>query len=178
MSLLVTAWPSAAELAFSNMKKIRLTRGLETIVDDDDFRALSVLKWYAQWNVDTRSFYACRHVGTTKEGKRPVERMSRVVVSAPTGMDVDHVNHNTLDNRKSNLRVVTRSQNSMNKSGPRADSHMGFRGVGKNKNRFRARIGVGGGASKNLRTFRTAKEAYAAYVRANAELYGEFGGHL
>lgn len=41
--------------------------------------------------------------------------MHRIVTNCPDDMVIDHINHNTFDNRKSNLRIVTISQNAMNK---------------------------------------------------------------
>lgn len=54
-------------------------------------------------------------------------------MNAPTGYEVDHVNHVTLDNRKSNLRTVTTSENAQNKKNVRTDSTSKITGVSWNK---------------------------------------------
>ena len=89
-------------------KKIKLTRGKYTIVDSDDYDYLNQWKWYVQVHRN-KYYYAMRRNGDKRM------RMHRVVNDTPKGMDTDHINHNTLDNRKSNLRTVTGSQNQMNR---------------------------------------------------------------
>ena len=94
------------------MKKIELTKGQFAMVDDDDFEELSKHKWWVG-----SGGYAAREVSLgTKDGKhlRKTVLMHRQILKAPDGMDVDHANHNKLDNRKSNIRLATRSQNKAN----------------------------------------------------------------
>jgi hypothetical protein len=50
-------------------------------------------------------------------------------MGAPKGMSIDHINHNTLDNRKANLRIVTHQQNNTNRNGAYSTSKTGIRGV-------------------------------------------------
>jgi hypothetical protein len=90
------------------MKKIKLTQGQFAKVDDEDYDWLNQWKWCAQYNPKTKSYYAVRSV---KEG---VKIMSRVIMGEPKGKLVDHEDHDTLNNKKNNLRVATRSQNGMN----------------------------------------------------------------
>ena len=87
------------------MKEIELTQGRVTLVDDKDYEWLSQHKWHFDR-------YAYRTVKAGKH-KRSV-RMHREILDAPKGMEVDHINGDKLDNRRSNLRVVTRSVNSRN----------------------------------------------------------------
>lgn len=74
----------------------------ETIIDAEDIDRVKNIKWKL-----SAGGYA---VNTPKKGKN--KNLSRLVLQVDTF--VDHINHNTLDNRKSNLRVVTKSQNQMN----------------------------------------------------------------
>lgn len=55
-------------------------------------------------------------------------RIHRLIMNCHNNMDVDHINHNTFDNRKENLRIVTRSQNNMN-MGLRSTNTSGVTGV-------------------------------------------------
>ena len=90
------------------MKTISLTKGLHTLVDDIDFNFLSQFKWCAQ-RCSTKD-YASRHV----DGK--VIRMHRFLMDAKKGEVVDHINGNSLDNRKSNLRKTTKGFNSRHRN--------------------------------------------------------------
>lgn len=83
------------------MKLITLTQGLFAMVDDDDFDHLNQWKWHAQKT--KTGFYAARTIKKIM--------MHRVIMKTPVGMDVDHIDHVTLNNQKSNLRNCTRSQN-------------------------------------------------------------------
>lgn len=56
-------------------------------------------------------------------------KMHRLIMDAPAGMDVDHINGDTLDNRRENLRLCTRSQNVANADGLCASNTSGFHGV-------------------------------------------------
>jgi hypothetical protein len=89
--------------------------------------------------------------------------------------DVDHENRNGLDNRQSNIRVATRSQNITNGTG-QARSTSGYKGVfpyGKTGRKWEACIGVNGRKIK-VGIFTDPTEAAAAYDRAAVEHYGEF----
>ena len=104
----------------------------------------------------------------------------RVVMGNPKGMDIDHINHNSLDNRKENLRICTRSQNCANKK-VRRDSRSGYKGVcvRKGGKRFLAYIGDPNTPATQKRqiklgTYGTAEEAALAYKKAALEMYGEF----
>lgn len=94
------------------MKRIELTQDQYALVDDEDFEYLSQWKWFAHWSDFTQSFYAQRMDG--KFPNRKVIVMARVIMNTPEGMKCDHKNHNTLDNRKNNLRNATNTQNNMN----------------------------------------------------------------
>lgn len=86
---------------------IPLTQGQFAIVDVADYEHLSQWKWYARWCVCVKGFYAAR--SDASGGQR---QMHRVIINAGTydqTVDVDHVNLNTLDNRRANLRLAIRA---------------------------------------------------------------------
>ena len=157
------------------MKQISLTQGHFAVVDDDDFKTLSVFKWYAAKTTKAGDFYAVR--GIRRRGTYQNVRMHRVIMSAKTGEVVDHRNHNTLDNRKDNLRLVTNSQNAMNRKGANINSRTGIRGVyfDNVEKKFRATIRVDG-RQKSIGRFRTIKAAAIAWDKAKNDFYGEYGG--
>lgn len=95
------------------MKTIELTRDKVAIVDDEDFEWLSAMgKWYANKGRDT--FYAVRH-SRKPNGKRTSQTMHREILEHHghkiDGLEVDHINHDGLDNRKENLRAGTTAEN-------------------------------------------------------------------
>lgn len=80
------------------------------LVDDEDFERINKYHWHAPRQ--RSGVYAVRDI--TKNGKRKRLHMHREIIGYKEGMVVDHINHNCLDNRKSNLRLCTNTQNSMN----------------------------------------------------------------
>ena len=186
------------------MKKIRLWKNKSEIsdlyatVDDEDYEKVmqAILprsKWYAHAPPGA-THYAIR-------GEWALPSMHRLIMGNPKGMCVDHINGDTLDNRKENLRICTMSQNSMNKK-LRNDSESGFKGVYEikkpqkhkyvskktgevtshyhmPKKRFRAYIADPDTPAKRKRVIRlgyhaTAEEAAMAYDKKALEIHGEF----
>lgn len=82
------------------------------IVDADMFEELSRYSWKLKPNGNGTHFYAVRN--SSINGKNVTLRMHRVVLGYAGSLDVDHINRNTLDNRRINLRSVTRSENVRN----------------------------------------------------------------
>jgi hypothetical protein len=101
-------------------KHIQLTKGLFATVDDDDYETLNQWKWHASSH--GHKWYALRGARSNRV------RMHRFIVNAENGMDVDHINGNTLDNRKSNLRICTHAENTRNRRG-RSTNRSGYKGV-------------------------------------------------
>lgn len=102
---------------------------LETLIDTTDLPIVNSFKnsWYLHWNPDTKSFYVVGRVRV--QGRLKKIQLHRLIMSPSDDMVVDHINHDTLDNRRSNLRVVTDAQNLQNRKGARKDSKSGIRGV-------------------------------------------------
>lgn len=101
--------------------------------------------------------------------------MHRVITQAPAGIEVDHINRNRLDNRRSNLRLTDRKGNARNRSRNRK-STSGLKGVrrfGRNDCRWVAEIGYEG-HTHHLGIYPTAEEAAVAYDLAAMALHGEF----
>jgi len=92
------------------MKIISLTKGKETIIDDDDFERINKNSWYFN-----KIGYAMRGIFINK--KLHQIYLHRVILNLNIGDKkyVDHINHNKLDNRKINLRIVTQQQNCFNR---------------------------------------------------------------
>ena len=151
------------------MKRIPLTRGLFALVDDADFEWLNQWKWHAQKY--SRKCYAVRH---DPADHAKVIIMHRLIMDAPDGLQVDHINHDGVDNRRSNLRLCTRSQNAMNER-PQRNRSSRFRGVSlfKRNGKWRARIRVSGELLW-LGNWELEKDAARAYNEAAKKHFGEF----
>ncbi len=146
------------------MIEIPLTKGKTTFVDDDDHELVSAFKWHA-WNANGKYWYAKGMKGLL---------LHRLIMHFPSGF-VDHKNGNGLDNRKENLRLVSRAQNMMN-SAVVIGTFSGFKGVHyekHKKNPWRARIKVNG-KFLSLGSFATSEAAAFAFDEAARQYQGEF----
>lgn len=155
------------------MKKIPLTQGQFALVDDADYDWLMQWKWQAKWNRGT--FYAKRREELPRiNGKRRSRTiyMSRQIMDAPAGKEVDHRNHEGLDNQRLNLRLVTHQQNLLNKR-PYVRNRSGFKGVCSARKKWRAEIAIRG---KRIRLghFDSPELAHSAYVQAAQKYHGEY----
>ena len=164
------------------MKEIFITKGKIAIVDDDDFEYLNQWKWYCR--AHDYAVRDMRVINDSRLSKTNYVLMHREVIYAPAGYEVDHVNHNTLDNRKENLRLCTHSQNAKNTKMPKNNTS-GYKGVNwkKERNKWYAYITV-----EQTRLFlgyyNNVIEAAHAYDYAASIYFGEFaclnfpnGGH-
>lgn len=99
--------------------------------------------------------------------------LHRFIMQPPGGKEIDHINGNKLDNRRSNLRICSRADNSHNIGPHLSRNKSGFKGVSKRNNKWRAGIYTKG-RSFHLGYFHTAKEAAKVYDQKAQELWGEF----
>jgi len=96
------------------MKLIPLTRGLFAKVDDEDYDYLSQFKWNATQS--NGGFYACRTIWAGFKKRKKLSMHRHILrVDDPT-IVVDHIDHDTLNNQKSNIRKCTITQNAKNRS--------------------------------------------------------------
>jgi len=98
------------------MREIPLTNGKVALVDDSDY------EWLAQrkWSYQKGSKYTGYAVRTDYSAERPKTlSMHGEIVKPAAGLEVDHINHDGLDNRRANLRAVTHSENMRNQRGYR-----------------------------------------------------------
>jgi hypothetical protein len=151
-----------------SIRLIPLTKGQNAIVDAADFEWLNQWNWQAQWSPDMKSFYAVR------AGRI---RMNRVILGCTPKEDGDHWNHDTLDNRRVNLRPVSESQNGANRR-KRATGSSDYKGVDwyKKCQKWRARITCNG-KLRHLGLFVSEKDAARAYDAVALEIFGKFS-HL
>lgn len=160
------------------MKRIYLSgimgSGKFVLVDDEDFEWLS--QW--KWNYDGKG-YARRvqRIGLRKFNKKRVVQMHRLIlglVGKSRSIFTDHINGNTLDNRKINLRVATPQQSACNR-GKDSRNKLGIKGVSwhKEKKKYRAYIFINK-HQKHLGYFKIKEEALVVYNKNAEKYFGEF----
>ena len=154
-------------------KKILLTQNQYAVVDDSDFEWLNQWEWCALWYSNAKSFYAVRNVRKT-DGKYTLLSMHQAIMGKPNRKQIDHINHDTLDNRKTNLRICTTQQNNMNQK-LNKNNTSGFKGVfwSKGAKKWQAQI-MKNGKFVHLGLFNNIKIAAQSYDNAARELFGEF----
>lgn len=134
------------------------------LIDKENFGSIKQYHW---------SYDKDGYAVTCKNGKRIL--MHRLIMDIKSRKkDVDHINHDRLDNRKSNLRICSRSQNNMNHR-VRRDSSTGVKGVtwNKFKQKWEVRIYVN---KKKIYLGCHDDFNYAISLRKNAEkkYFGEY----
>lgn len=154
------------------MKEIQLTQQgknkglLVALVDDDDYESLSKFRWVGH-KERSGIHYALR---TVKKPVRKTIYMHRVIMNTPLELCVDHIDHNGLNNQKSNLRNCTRSQNQANR---KPSGRSKYLGVCLADNRIRAMITVNSKCLK-IGSYKTEEAAAHAYDEAAKKYHGEF----
>jgi transposase len=153
-------------------------KGYEIVIDNDDFGKISNYSWHILSGSQKKAgkIYCQAFVkkSMVERGKREYMLLHRHIMNAPKDMDVDHINGNTLDNRKNNLRLCTESENAFNRGKSKTNTS-GYKGVSWNKHlkKWNATICK---KEKNIHLgyYNTPQEAHAAYCEAAKTLHGEF----
>ncbi len=152
---------------------VSLTRGLTTVVDAQDLALATEHLWRAQNGGGGKAIYAAR-TGTARDddANRSTLFLHRVICSAERWQIVDHADGDTLNNRRSNLRICGAMQNAHNRR-PNRIATCDYKGVFLSKGRIHAQIRFDG-VQRHLGTFNTAEAAARAYDAAASEYFGEF----
>lgn len=155
------------------MKSVPLSKGREAIVDDDDYARVSGFRWYATSGTPDTPRYAARKRPARDPGPRVIY-LHRELLNAPSGLEVDHINGNTFDNRRCNLRLCSNYGTSRNrrKSAGHSSVHKGVywhRGARK----WAAVIHVNDRA-RHLGLFSDESHAARVYDAAARTHFGEF----
>jgi hypothetical protein len=153
-------------------RKIKLTQGKFAIVDPEDYENLNQFKWCAAKDYDT--FYAIRYA-VKPNNKKTTVKMHRQIMNVHKNDIVDHWNHEGLDNRKKNLRIVTASQNNANSKRGMNRGKSKYKGVCRDVKAGKWRAGISyEGKHIHLGMFDDEIEAAKAYDEAAKKYHGEF----
>lgn len=120
-----------------------------------------------RWSIGSTGYAVSR-----TEDKGKMYLMHRIIMNVPDDMVIDHVNHNKLDNRLSNLRICTQIQNTQNYNKSKKNTS-GYKGVSKSGNKWLAQI-YHNGKHYHIGLFNTAEEAARARDKKAKELCGEY----
>ena len=154
----------------NNCPLISVGHGRMTIVDPDCYAALAALSWH----VSTSGYVVWR--SSLRNKKHITIRMHREVfrlkgIEIPEGLEVDHINHDRLDNRFCNLRLCTRSLNLANRP---YVNRTGYRGVVRRADgKYRAYVQFRGQKYRTTQ-FSTPEEAARARDELAKQFHGEF----
>jgi hypothetical protein len=150
-----------------------LTKGQVAVIDAADVGLVERYNWHAQFESRGENWYAKTSerlpVEGYKYGRLP---MQNVICGVERGVQVDHIDHNGLNNRRSNLRVATGQLNKANRRTFKNNTS-GYRGVGRFGDRWLARIRVNG-KGLSLGVYDSPEEAAFAYNIAATMYFGEF----
>ncbi|MGE5609479.1 MAG: HNH endonuclease [Bacillota bacterium] len=147
-------------------KELPLLNGGVAIVDDQDYDRLSIYNWYRTSDGRARATIA----------PRLYRLLHHLVIGAPpAGLVVDHCNGDPLDNRRTNLRFCTQTQNQWNRGKRRMGSSLRFKGIQKDRGvrKWRACIKVSG-RRYNLGWWNNEEDAAHAYDAAARFYFGPF----
>lgn len=147
-----------------------LTGGRSCLIDVADYPLVKGLRWAA---IKGRHTYYALIPPINNKGTKSVY-MHRLLLNAPPHLNVDHINMNGLDNRRSNLRLCTPSQNQANRGACKRIHQIPYKGVYKAHGKYRAAIVING-RKYQIGESDSAKYAaimYDAFVR---EFHGAYG---
>jgi hypothetical protein len=169
-------------------KRIPLTKGKYAVVDAEDHERICHVRWFyhasgsmmhgrAETRITLLSRSQARMQGRAHQRGLP---MTHILLCVPPGMVVDHINHDPLDNRKSNLRICTARENSINRQKQRQSATSRYKGVWRRRTRkhpsdgkWRAGIRIHKKLVE-LGRFDNEAEAAMAYDDAARKAFGPF----
>ncbi len=144
---------------------------VECVLDTADYDLVKTYRWWVAAPKEKRTSYAVASGAKIPHQKRrPPLRMHKVLF--PDSEEIDHIDHNGLNNRRSNLRAATSSQNKMNRR-KRSDASSAFLGVSFSGQKWRAQI-IACGQKYELGLFNSEIEAACARDAKAKEIHGPF----
>lgn len=157
------------------MRNYKFKNGMSTKVDDDVYAKMQGIKWNCNRDVRSGNWYVTTQRKVLVGGEYVYRKfgLAEFIIGKPEkGLQIDHINQDSLDNRIENLRFCTRSENLRNRRKMKGCSSK-YKGVTKTYKGWRAQIVVN---KKNyhLGFYDNEMEAAIAYNNACLDMYGDF----
>jgi hypothetical protein len=138
----------------------------QILIDLESLKIVQQYKWKSKKNPVGQTYFSYSNL-----------YLHRLIMNCPKGMVVDHINGDTLDNRKSNLRICSKLENQYNQKKHKGNRHSKYKGV-----TFRKELKTkpweafiyNNYKSTRIGYFKTEREAAEAYNKAALEVYGSF----
>jgi len=154
----------------------------EVIFDIEDYDKVSKYhyKWFLVWDNRSKSFFVRATKYLNDKSKKPNEAvfLHRYILDIEDSeIEVDHINHDTLNNRRYNLRVSQRIENSKNRETRNSNNKTGYRNVfwSKDENKYIVQLQINK-KNKRLGSFKDVDEAGLFAERMRQKYYKEFAG--
>lgn len=150
---------------------------LKTIIDLKNLSKLQKLNssWHVQWDKKLQGYYVrtCIYLGTiNRKPKYKSLLLHSFLMGAKEGEYIDHINHDTLDNRENNLKLGKQQKNTINRKGANKNNISGYRNVSYYDNLFLVQLQIDG-KNKLFGKFETLEEANICAVEMRNRYYNE-----
>ena len=147
-------------------------KNYDVLLDPEDEEKYGHWIWHVIPQTVNRTKFRVRGYLKGKGNQNKRQYLHRVVLNiSDPNIEIDHINGNTLDNRKENLRSLNRHHNQGNRQQKNRNNSTGFLGVTRQHGKFIAQIFIDW-ACIRIGKFDTAEEASAAYIATRKEWYG------
>jgi hypothetical protein len=160
---------NARQCSFDDNAIIITIHGHEVIIDKEDFNRVAEIGCWQIHDAGNNKYVVHYNYKLL-----PAIRLHRIIINCPNDKVVDHINGDTFDNRKSNLRICTIHQNNFNKTKQKRNTS-GYKGVSWHihDKKWQVTIQVSG-KKLYIGQYHDIQEAHKAYCEAAIKYHGEY----